>query len=193
MDLHQLALRTLRSDIKISSFDARLNKSVERSGKLIYQPIKTNPSIRVDLEDPKESISLVNGNYSIYFPELQQYRTGKPRDAAMVRGLVFLNIPGTELKTNYTIDYIGAENVGPGLRTWHLELKPKNAAEYKSIHLWINSDGMPVQLKFVEQDDDIMTLLVTNPEKNIALKPGDFQIEIPEGTKPMPDEAPVTP
>jgi Ca-activated chloride channel family protein len=193
MDAHQFALKTLRSDLKILSFDAKLNKSVDRSGKLIYQPIKTNPSIRVDLEEPKESISLINGNYSIYFPELQQYRTGKPRDAAMVRGLAFLNIPWTELRSNYTVDYIGGENVVPGVRTWHLELKPKNAPEFKSIHLWINSEGMPVQLKFVEQDDDIMTLLITNPEKNIALKPGDFQIEIPEGAKPMPDEVPITP
>jgi Ca-activated chloride channel family protein len=193
IETHQLALKTLRSDIKISTFEARLNKSVDRRGELIYQSIKTNPSIRVDLEEPKESISLVNGNYSIYFPELQQYRAGKPRDAAMVRGLAFLNIPAIELKANYTVDYIGSENVTAGVRTWHLELKPKNAAEYKSIHLWVNNDGMPVQLKFVEQDDDIMTLFITNPEKNIVLKPEDFQIEIPEGTKPLPDEMPVTP
>ena len=59
--------------------------------------------------------------------------------------------------------------------------------------MWVNSDGMPVQLKFIEQNDDIMTLLITNPEKNIALKPEDFQIKCPEGTKPMPDELPVTP
>jgi outer membrane lipoprotein-sorting protein len=193
MDAHQLALKTLSSDIKITTFDAKLNKSADRRGQLIYQSIKTNPSVRVDLEEPKESISLINGNYSIYFPELRQYRTGKPRDAAMVRGLAFLNIPGTELKANYTIDYIGGENVSPGLRTWHFELKPKNGAEFKSVHLWINSDGLPVQLKFVEQDDDILTLLITNPEKNIPLKPEDFQIEIPEDTKPMPDEVPVTP
>jgi Ca-activated chloride channel family protein len=193
MDTHQLALKTLRSDIKISTFDAGLNKSADRRGQLLYQSIKTNPSVRVDLEEPKESISVINGNYSIYFPELRQYRTGKPRDAAMVRGLAFLNIPATELKANYTVEYIGGEDVSPGIRSWHLELKPKNAAEFKSVHLWINSEGLPVQLRFVEQDDDIMTLLITNPEKNIVLKPEDFQIEIPEDTKPMPDEVPVTP
>lgn len=193
METHQLALKTLRSDFKISTFDARLKKSVDRRGQLIYQPIKANPSVRVDLEEPKESISLVNGNYSIYFPELQQYRTGKPHDVAMVRGLAFLNIPWAELKASYNVEYIGGEDVSPGIRTWHLELKPKNAAEFKSVHLWVNSDGMPVQLKFVEPDDDIMTLLITNPVKNTPLKPEDFQIEIPEGTKPMPDELPVTP
>lgn len=193
METHQLALKTLQSDIKISSFDAALNKSVDRRGKLIYQPIKTNPSIRVDLEEPDESISLVNGNYSIYFPELKQYRNGKPRDVRMVRGLAFLNTPAVDLKSSYNVDYIGAEDVVPGIRTWHLELKPKNAGEFKSVHLWVNADGMPIQLKFVEQDDDFMILLITNPVKNFILKPEVFQIEIPENTKPMPDDGPATP
>ena len=88
-----------------------------------------------------------------------------------------------QLKANYNVKYLGEETVGGGTRTLHLELTPKAVGKYKSAEIWVDGNGMPVQTKIVEINNDSTTVLLTNLRINETIKPSVFTINLPKGTK----------
>jgi len=88
----------------------------------------------------------------------------------------------TQLQANYTVNYLGKENAG-GTATWHLELIPKNKTSYKSAELWVNSNGMPVQAKVIEQNNDSTTVLLSNIQQNVTVSASEFELNLPANVK----------
>ncbi len=97
--------------------------------------------------------------------------------------MAFINMSKEQLKTNYTIKYLGQENVSGGTPTWHLELMPKAATSYKSAELWVDGNGMPIQAKVIENNKDSTTIFLSSLQKNVALKTDVFVIKLPKDTK----------
>ena len=157
-------------------------------GNITYLPQKgKDPYVRIDWTKPKqESLAIVNKQYRLYQPMLSQVVDGKVSSAkgsAKAGGaLAFMNMSKAQLKANYTIRYIGQETAG-GVPTWHLELTPKTKTSYKIADLWVDGNGMPIQAKVTENNNDTTTVLLSNLKKNETIKGSDFVIDLPKGTK----------
>ena len=123
----------------------------------------------------------------IFRPALSQAYTGNTESAkgnAKAGGaLAFMSMSRTQLKQNYSIKYLGEATVKGGANTWHLELTPNAATSYKSAEIWVDGNGMPLQSKVVEKNNDTTTVLLSNLQKNIKINTGEFKIDLPKGTK----------
>jgi len=123
----------------------------------------------------------------LYRKRLNQVIVGKVKEAQgngkANSALAFMNMSKTELKVNYSIKYLGGETTSSGVKTVRLELTPKNAASYKMAEIWVDADGMPVQAKVVENNNDTTTVLLSNLQKNITINAKVFDPELPKGVK----------
>jgi outer membrane lipoprotein-sorting protein len=130
---------------------------------------------------------VANGTYTLYRPRLKQAIVGNAKNAQgngkANSAMSFMNMSKEQLKANYTIKYLGEEKVAGGIPTWRLELTPKTATNFKMAELWVDGNGMPIQAKVTERNNDTTTVLLTNLQKNITI-PGDvFALTPPKGTK----------
>jgi len=62
-------------------------------------------------------------------------------------------------------------------------MTPKVPTSYKSAEVWVDGNGMPVQSKVIEKNNDTTTVLLTNLQKNVRVDKSEFQIKLPDGTK----------
>lgn len=193
VDAHYKWLQSLQSDITMEKYNAQLNVTDDPSvGKIKYVPktAKNVMFIRVDWSKPIEEYMSVRGDdYTIYRPRLKQVYEGKTsaakNSAKAGNALSFLSMSRKEISDNYTIRDLGDEIVKGGTQTFHIELTPKNAANYKLAHLWVDKNGMPVMAKIVEKNNDTTTVFLSNITENAKLDGRVFIIEYPKSIKPI--------
>jgi outer membrane lipoprotein-sorting protein len=188
METHRLSLTSLRTGVKMVKYNAQL-KTTDLSditeGTAIYLPAKGRDAlIRIDWRKPEETLAVVEGKYVIYRPRLNQAIIGNVKNAKgsskANSAFAFLNMSKEQLKTNYTVKYLGQENVSGSIPTWHLEMMPKNAASYKSAEMWVDGNGMPIQIKITENNNDTNTIYLSNIEKNVAINASKFKVNLPK-------------
>lgn len=190
MDEHYKALKSLRSNVTMVKFDSLLQESDKYEGTTSYLPAKGREAfVRIDWVKPaQEILSVVNGKYVVYRPRLNQAIIGETKNTqkgspTANNALAFMNMSRAQLKANYTIRYMGQENVSGGIPTWHLELTPKTKQKYKLADLWVDGNGMPIQAKVTETNNDTTTVLLTNLQKNTTINAGDFEVVLPKDVK----------
>jgi len=189
MDNHNKALRSLRADVTMVKENTQLRVNDTTEGKVLYVPQRnSDPLVRIDWRSPDETFAVVKGTYIIYRPRLQQYITGSTKQAkgkgTAGGALAFMNMSRAELRKNYEV-VIVSENasLSGGVSTIHLKLTPKIKTSYQYAEVWVDSDGMPLQSKVVENNGDSTTILLKNLEKNITIDRSTFQVKLPPGTK----------
>lgn len=188
MDTHNKLLKSLQADVKMGKYNSQLEENDITEGAIKYLPgSEKNMYVRIDWTKPVvESLAVANGQYVLYTPRRQQAIVGKvdkAQGSAKANGaLAFMSMSKAQLKANYNVKYIGQENVGT-VPTWHLELTPKAAGSYKQADLWVDGNGMPIQAKVIERNNDATTVLLTNLQKNITIQSEDFVLSPPKGTK----------
>lgn len=189
MDANNKTLQTLRSNVTMVKYNDQLKESDTTEGTAMYIPSKNRePYVRIDWTKPVQDIlATANGEYILYQPRLKQAIKGSNKSAKgsgkAGNALSFINMSKAQLKANYKIEYIGAEKLSNGTETIHLQLVPKTASSYKMADLWVDKDGMPVQAKVTENNNDWTTVLLFGIQKNVNLKADDFKVKFPEGTK----------
>lgn len=189
MDEHYKALKSLRSDVTMVKYDSLLQESDKYEGTTSYLPAKGREAfVRIDWVKPRQEIlSVANGQYVVYRPTLKQAIIGDTKNTKgsgkANNALAFMNMSRAQLKANYTIRYMGQENVSGGIPTWHLELTPKTKQNYKLADLWVDGYGMPIQAKVTETNNDTTTVLLTNLQKNATINAGDFEVALPKDVK----------
>ena len=189
METNRNSIKTLRSSVKMVKYNSQLQESDTTEGTSMYVPVKGRDAyVRIDWTKPAEEIlTVVNGKYMLYRKRLEQAIVGNAKEAkgnGKANGaLAFMNMSKDELKANYTIKYLGQENVSGGSPTWHLELTPKTVTSYKMAELWVDGDGMPIQAKIVETNNDSTTVFLSGIQKNSKINVADFQVKLPKGTK----------
>lgn len=190
MDNHNRSLTSLKGNIKMNKFNAQLGENDLNEGDLNYLPGKTKRQVyvRIDWTKPVvEHLAVANGEYVLYRPRTKQAIVGKvdsAKGSAKTGGaLAFMTMSKAELSANYDVQYKGEETVNSGVNTWHLVLTPKTATSYKSADLWVDANGMPVQAKIVEKNNDTTTILLYNIKKNQTLKASLFKIKPPSDVK----------
>jgi len=171
MDEHQKALTSLQSSVTMDKYNVQIDTHDISEGSVMYLPIKGRDAlVRIDWVRPvQETLSVVNKQYVLFRPRLGQALTGKVDDKSKntkgTSALGFMNMSKQQLNANYAVKYLGQENVSGGAQTWHLELTPKTAQNYKSAELWVDGNGMPIQAKVIENNNDSTTVLLSNLQK----------------------------
>jgi outer membrane lipoprotein-sorting protein len=189
MDEHNKALTSLKAKVQMDKYNSQLDEHDMSEGKATYLPQKGRDAyVRIDWTKPvEESLAVVNKEYVLYRPDLKQAivgRVDKAKDkATSTNALAFMNMSKAQLKANYTIQYIGQEKVNGGTLTWHILLTPKTKTNYKTADLWVDGNGMPVQAKVTENNDDTTTVFLSGFEKNVTINGKDFAINLPKNTK----------
>ncbi|HMO80540.1 MAG TPA: outer-membrane lipoprotein carrier protein LolA [Pyrinomonadaceae bacterium] len=189
MDDHNKSLTSLRANVEMVKFNSQINETDTLNGTVAYLPQRNrDPFVRIDWRNPDESMAIVNKEYIIFRPRLRQAftgnvdkaRRGNPRAGS---ALQFLNMSRAQLRQNFSVIYLGEATIKGGVRTWHLKMTPKSASGYKHAEVWVDSDGMPVQTKIVESNDDTTTILLSGIRKNVTINGSEFKINLPRGTK----------
>ena len=192
MDDHNKALSSIRADVTMVKTNSQLGPSATDTmvGSTSYLP-KTNKhamTVRIDWTKPvQEQIWVSGDNYELYRPRLNQVIVGKTNsaknNAAVGGALSFISMSREQLKANFTIVYLGEDQISGGTKTWHLELTPKAATSYKTAEMWVDGDGMPRQVKINEQNKDTTTVLLSNIKKNESMKVETFKPTYPTSVK----------
>ena len=191
VEAHRKALSSLRSDILMGKYDPSLNEWTYSKGKIIYAA-KSNSLkeglFRVDWATPRvETLSVIKGKYYLYTPSLKQAYTGEAstKKAEEKGGSVFsfLSMSKAQLNANYSTQYEGEEKLDGGVPTWHLKFIPKTDSKYKNADIWVDGNGMIVQVKIVPKSGDESYVRLTNLEKNITLNTSQFVVTWPKDVK----------
>ena len=190
MEINRNNLTSLRANVMMVKYDSLLKEPDTMEGTTIYLPAKGRDAlVRIDWTKPvQETLSVVNKRYVIYTPRRKTAITG---DASQAQGggkannlFAFINMSKAELKDNFDIKYLGEENVKGGFPTWHLEMTPKKdtAYKFKLAEMWVDGNGMPLQIKVTESNNDTTTILLSNIQKNVSINVKIFEVELPKGT-----------
>jgi len=190
METHRNSLTSLRTNVMMLKVNEQLGEKDVTEGTASYLPAKGRDAlIRIDWTKPvEETLAVVNKKYVLFTPRRNSAIVG---NAASAKGngkannlFAFINMSKDELKANFNIKYLGQENISGGTQTWHLEMTPKNPTSYKfkSAEMWVDGNGMPLQIKVTESNKDTTTLLLSNLSKNIKIKPEIFNVKLPKGT-----------
>lgn len=190
MDDNNKGMKSLKSSIKMSKHNSQLDEYDISEGTVQYLPAaaKEKIQVRIDWAKPMvEHLAVGSGQYILYRPRLEQAIIGKVDDAKGSAGaggaLAFMSMNRAQLRANYDVTYQGEATVNGSVKTWHLKLTPKNANTYKSAELWVDPNGMPVQAKVFERNNDSTTIQLTNIERNASVAASVFQLKPPKGTK----------
>lgn len=189
MDAHYKLLKSLQSEITRETFNAQLDETDKASGTLALLPGKgRNFSLRLDWEKPKtESIAVVNGQYVAYNPGINQAWVGSSGSKTLNdkggNALKVMSMSREEIKANYTVEYIGQEGISGAVQTWHLKLTPIAKSNYKFVDLWVDGNGMPLQGRITQLNNDTDSILLTRLKKNETIDGTRFIIKLPKGTK----------
>jgi len=197
MDAHNVALQTLTADITMVKRDSALQVSDTLVGRTSYLPKRTKGTMAFRLDwatengHPKEeSIAVIGDNVELYQPRLHLVKKGKTQKSKGSKGLGsalgFLSMSRAEITANYDVKYLGDEQVKTGENTWHLQLTPLKATNYKDAEIWVDKNGMPIQMKIIENNNDWTTVLLSNIQKNVKMDVKIFKLDYPKGTTIQP-------
>src|SRR3954468_14580935 len=152
MDTHNKALQTLTARVTMLKHDAALDSTDTLIGSTIYLPkqIATGGKMwfRLDWQTEndrpmQESMSVVGDGAKLYQPRQKLLKVGKTQQSKNSKGLgsalAFLSMPRAEIANNYSIVYLGDEQIKTGEKTWHLQLTPTKPASYKTAEIWVDA------------------------------------------------------
>ena len=191
MDRQKQSLRSLRANITMTKYNAQLGEPDTYQGIILYIPGpggSRSALMRLEWTSPQhETLVVANGAYTLYRPRLNMAYVGttntirSQKDSDM---LSLMNMSATQLRTRFgEPEDVREETLWGGVWTQHLKVAPKTAASYKYIEVWVDKEGMPVQTKMVEKNDDSTTVRLTNVEKNQNISTDQFKLNLASSVK----------
>jgi outer membrane lipoprotein-sorting protein len=188
MERQKRNLKTLRADINMEKYNSQLRDKETWSGIVLYIPAAGNAFVRLEWNSPQhEILTTENGNYTLFRPRLKIAYEGKTNSIKNRNDgdvLALMNMSATQLRTKFgEFQDMTEETLWGGVWTQHFKVTPKSAASYKYIEVWVDKEGMPVQTKMVEKNDDATTVRLTNLEKNQTISPDQFKQNLDPSVK----------
>jgi len=191
MEKNRQSLKSLRAGINVVKYNSQLGVEDKSAGVVIYMPTGgRQAAVRIDWTSPrKESLAVNNNRYTIYRPALRTVYTGSSNnigsgDNNATSLLSMMSMSKAQLEARFhPVKDVREETLWGGVSTIHLTLVPKGKASYKYAEVWIDGNGMPVQTKIVEKNDDSTTMRLTALEKNLRISSGDFEIKYDSNVK----------
>ena len=191
MDKNKRSLKSLRANITMTKYNSQLRDSDAYQGVVMYIPGaggSASSFVRLEWTNPKhEILAVANGSYTLYQPRLKQAyqgKTGRIKNERDSDVLALMNMSAAQLRTKFgEFQDMREETIWGGVWTQHFKAIPSGAASYKYIEVWIDKDGMPVQTKMVEKNDDSTTVRLTNVERNPSIPMDQFKLSLDSSTK----------
>ena len=191
MERNKRSLKTLRANISMRKYNAQLRDNDDYSGVVLYIPGPAGSGsafVRLEWTKPQQEIlAVANGNYTLYRPRLNMAYEGKTGSIKSQKDsdvLALMNMSATQLRTKFgEFEDMREETLWGGVWTRHFKVTPKSAASYKYIEVWVDKEGMPVQTKMVEKNDDSTTVRLTNLEKNQTIPMDQFKLKLDSSVK----------
>jgi outer membrane lipoprotein-sorting protein len=182
MEKNRQTLKTLRAGLSMEKYNSQIGESDKFQGVVIYVPGSgRQASVRIDWSRPRrEIIAVQNGKYTIYRPTQRTAYTGTSNKAPSKAGgmLDMMYMSRQQLEARFQpVKDVREETLWGGVSTIHLTLVPKGNSNFKYAEIWIDSNGMPIQTKIVEKNDDSTTMRLTSLEKNVPIKSDDFNVK----------------
>src|SRR5713101_7333650 len=182
-------LKTLRADITMEKYNSQLREKETWSGIVLYIPVATGSAfVRLEWNKPQhEILTSENGNYMLYRPRLNIVYVGPTNSIGNHNDsdvLALMNMSAAQLRTKFgEFQDVREETLWGGVATTHFKVFPKVKANYKHIEVWIDNEGMPVQTKMVEKNDDATTIRLTNLAKNQTIPSDQFKQNLDSSVK----------
>jgi outer membrane lipoprotein-sorting protein len=190
MERNRRELRSLRADISMLKYDSRVRDSDKYQGTVLYMPAAgRNAFVRIDWQSPqRETLAVSDGQYTLFRPRLNMAYVGKStsfgKNTKASGMLDFLNMSGSQVKARFEpIQDLYEETLWGGVGTTHFKLVPTGGASYKYAEIWVDSNGMPIQTKVVEKNDDSTTVRLTNVQRNASISTDQFKLKLDGNVK----------
>lgn len=188
MERNRKDLRSLRANISMVKYDARIRDEDKYQGTVLYMPAEgRNAFVRIDWQSPQhETLAVSNGEYTLFRPRLGMAYVGKSGgNRTKASGMLeFLNMSGQQVKARFEpIQDVYEETLWGGVGATHFKLVPRGGASYKYAEIWVDGYGMPVQTKVVERNDDSTTVRLTNVERNAGISTDQFKLKLDSKVK----------
>lgn len=184
MERNRKDLRSLRSSISMVKYDSRIRVEDKYQGTVLYMPASgRNAFVRIDWQSPqRETLAVVDGQYTLFRPRLNMAYVGKSSSVGRTKAsgmMEFLNMSGSQVKARFDpIQDFYEETLWGGEKTSHFKLVPKGNASYKYAEIWVDGNGMPIQTKVVEKNDDSTTVRLTNVQRNANISTDEFKLKL---------------
>ncbi len=186
MERNRRDLKSLRANISMVKYDSRIRADEKYQGNVLYMPATgRNAYMRLDWQSPvRETLAVADGEYTLFRPRLNTAYRGKSASIGGKGGkasgmMEFLNMSGSQVKARFEpVQDIYDETLWGGVQTTHFKLVPKGGASYKYAEIWVDGNGMPIQTKVVEKNDDATTVRLTNVQKNAGLSTDEFKLKL---------------
>lgn len=191
LEKNKRSLKSMRANIQMEKYNSQLRDKDIYSGVVLYIPGaggNSSASVRLEWTRPKHEILVSsNGNYIAYQPRLNQAYQGKTGRIKSQRDsdvLALINMSAAQLRAKFgEFQDVREETLWGGVWTQHFKAIPSGAASYKYVEVWVDKDGMPVQTKMVEKNDDSTTVRLTNVERNPSIPMDQFKLNLGSGVK----------
>lgn len=188
MEKNKRNLKTLRADINMEKYNSQLRDKETWSGIVLYIPAVGNAFVRLEWNSPHhEILTSENGNYILYQPRKKLAYEGKNKVVGNKGDngvLELMSMSASQLRTRFgEFQDMHDETLWGGVWTQHFKVTPKTAASYKYIEVWVDGEGMPVQTKMVEKNDDATTVRLTNLAKNQTIPLDQFKQNLDSSVK----------
>lgn len=191
MEKNKRSLKSMRANISMVKYNAQLRDEDKYQGLVLYIPGASGSAsafVRLEWTQPQhEILAVANGSYSLYRPRLNTVLEGKTGSLKSQKDsdvLSLMNMSATQLRTRFgEFQEQREETLWGGVWTQHFKVTPKAAASYKYIEVWVDKEGMPVQTKMVEKNDDSTTVRLTNVEKNANIPLDQFKLKLDGNVK----------
>lgn len=189
MDRNKRNLKSLRANVSMTKYNSQIRDTDTYQGMVLYIPAGGGSSfVRLEWTKPQnEILAVANGSYDLYKPRQNVVYRGKTNKVSG-RGnndvLALMNMSTAQLRAKFgELEDVREETLWGGVWTQHFKATPKTAASYKYIEVWVDKDGMPVQTKMVEKNNDSTTLRLTNVEKNASIPMNQFKLNLDSNVK----------
>ena len=191
MEKNRQSLKSLRAGINVVKYNSQLGVEDKYRGIVIYMPTGgRQAAVRIDWTSPrKESLAVNNNRYTIYRPALRTVYTGNSGNIGNGDNnanslLSMMGMSKAQLEARFQpVKDVREETLWGNVSTIHLTLVPKGKASYKYAEVWIDGNGMPVQTKIVEKNDDSTTVRLTGLEKNQKIDTREFDVKLDSNVK----------
>ncbi len=180
MERNQRSLKSLRANITMEKYNAQLRDKDGYRGIVAYIPgAGRSAFVRLEWTQPQhEILTVANNSYQLYRPRLNTVIEGSSRSVHNKADndlLKLLNMNAAQFRSEFgEFQDVQEDTLWGGVRTWHFKAMPKGPASYRHIEVWVDDNGMPVQLKMVEKNDDSTTVRLTDIARNASIPPGEF-------------------
>lgn len=191
MDAGARKFKSMTASVRDDDYTALVNDHAVQSGKIRVKKDRSTTLMWLDFTGPAaKTISLDATTVKVLNPKanvVQVYDIGNRRSLIDQYLLLGFGATSDDLKSAYTISYVGAESVA-GQQTGNLQLIPKapdQRRQLSKVNLWISTSlGIPVRQKFwTGTAGDYKELTYSDVKLNPSLSDKDLQLKTPKGVQ----------